>query len=116
MTAILRLVLVVALAAAAATACRRELRELPDLRSDEAAAALKAEPAFTTRRTSAIGRELLQVVAVRRIGRGSTEVEFTWRDAAPASNASAAPARTSMALFRVQEDGRWRLSSLFKLD
>jgi len=113
MTRVLRLTLVVVLAASAAPGCRREPA---DLRPDEAAAALKAEPTFTKRERSPGGRDLVAVVAVRRIGRSSTEVEFTWIDAPAAPGAATAVPRTSMALFRLQEDGRWHLATFFKLD
>ncbi|MEI6669649.1 MAG: hypothetical protein WCP29_15985 [Acidobacteriota bacterium] len=114
MTRALGLLCVVAIAASVAAACARPAR---DLRPDEAAAGLRAEPGFTTRDHSPIGRELVQILAVRRIGRSSCEVEFTWRDSAPSGLTPGASAvRTSMALFRVQDNGQWRVASLFKVD
>ena len=73
----LALTLVLGLALGGAWACSRS----DELTADDAAAALAANPNFTTRERSLTGRKLVEVVAVRRIGRSSTEVEFTWRDA-----------------------------------
>lgn len=87
-----------------------------DLTPDAAAAALRGSPAFTTRRGSIVSRELVDVIAVRRIGNSSTEVEFTWRDSAPQPGTVAAQVRTSMALFRQREPGVWVLSSLYKVN
>lgn len=86
------------------------------LNPDDAAAALRGSPAFTTRAGSIVSRELIEVVAVRRIGNSSTEVEFTWRDSAPPAGEAHAPVRTSMALFRMREPGVWVLSSLYKVN
>ena len=104
---------VVMIAVPVMTTCSRSQR---DIRPDEAAAGLRAEPGFTSREHSSVGRELVQVVAIRRIGRVSCEVEFTWKNTAPPAGQLVAPLRTSMALFRLQEDGRWRLTSLFRVD
>lgn len=99
------------------SACGRDadIAEATDtLSAEDAAAGLRAAQAFTTRPGSTVGRELIAIVTVRRIGRTSTEVEFTWRDSGPAG--SAAPVRTSMALFRLGENGAWGLRSLYKVD
>jgi hypothetical protein len=90
-----------------------------ELSVTEAEAGLRASPTFTTREGSVIGRELVEVVAIRRIGNTSTEVEFTWRDAAPPRRAradQANPLHTSMALFRLRSDGVWSLNSLYKVN
>ncbi len=113
------LVIVVAVAAVAITALvaiRSRPGEARDLRPEDAAAALRTEPGFTTREHSPVGRELMQILAVRRIGRSSCEVEFTWKDTVPPVGQRTASLRTSMGLFRLQEDGRWRLTSLFRVD
>lgn len=116
------LIVAVALAVTVATsvtsikACRR-LPGLPaDLRPEAAASALQSESVFTTRPNSPVGRKLVAVLAVRRIGRSSTEVEFTWRDTVPPEGQAEAPLRTSMALFRLQDDGEWRVTTLFRVD
>jgi hypothetical protein len=107
----LALALVLGLAAGGGWACRSS----DELTADDAAAALSASPGFTTREGSLTGRQLVEVRSVRRIGRSSTEVEFTWRDF-PLPPGQTAPLRTSAALFRMQEDGRWMLASLYKVD
>jgi hypothetical protein len=107
---------------------------ISDLSPGNAAAGLKESKAFTTRPGSPVGRELVEIVAVRRIGKSSAEVEFTWRNAGGAGTGVAtAPVMTSMALFRLRErDGSgtsslmvrlhlrepavWTLSSLYKVD
>lgn len=86
-----------------------------DLSVTEAEAGLRSSPTFTERPGSAVGRELVDIVAIRRIGRKSTEVEFTWRDAGSAGPPAAGP-RTSMALFRQRDDGVWVLNSLYKVN
>ena len=91
-------------------------REIGDLSEASAADALRAAPQFTTRSHSPVGRELVEVVAVRRIGRSSTEVEFTWRDTAAPVGETVAPLRTSMALFRLRDEGVWALASLYKVN
>jgi hypothetical protein len=90
--------------------------EFPDLSPEAAAAGLRSSPNFTTRPGSAVGRELIEVLAVRRIGRSSTEVEFTWRDTPAAPGQVVTTVKTSMALFRVRDDGTWGLSSLYKVN
>jgi len=90
-----------------------------ELSVTEAEAGLRASPTFTTRAGSVIGRELVEVVAIRRIGSSSTEVEFTWRDAVPPKRDEAGKAdslHTSMALFRLRSDGVWSLNSLYKVN
>jgi hypothetical protein len=90
-----------------------------ELSVTEAEAGLRSSPTFTTREGSVIGRELVEVVAIRRIGSSSTEVEFTWRDAVPATRDHADRANalhTSMALFRLRSDGVWSLNSLYKVN
>ncbi len=109
-----RLVGLALLVAALSVACGDG--EFPDLAPDAAAAGLRSSPTFTTRPGSAVGRELIEVLAVRRIGRSSTEVEFTWRDTPAAPGQAVTTVRTSMALFRVREDGTWGLSSLYKVN
>ena len=86
-----------------------------ELSASDAAAQLRAAPGFTTREGSLIGRQLVEVQVVRRIGRSSTEVEFTWRDA-PLPPGQTSPIKSSAALFRKQADGRWMLQSLYKVD
>jgi len=113
MTRRLAILIALAIALPTATGCRR----VPaDLQPAAAAAALRGEPAFTTRQNSAVGRQLVEVRIVRRIGRSSSEVEFTWRDTVPPEGQAEAPLRTSMALFRLQENGEWRLATLFRVD
>jgi hypothetical protein len=107
----LALALALGLAAGGAWACSRS----DALTADDAAAALAGNPGFTTRERSLTGRKLVEVVGVRRIGRSSTEVEFTWRDS-PLPPGQTAPLRTSMALFRKTDEGRWMLASLYKVD
>lgn len=102
-----------ALALVALASCGRSN---DDVTPAAAAAALRAETVFTTRAKSPVGRELLQVVVVRRIGRSSCEVEFTWKDTAPPAGQQTAPVRTSMALFRRGDDGSWKLASLYKVN
>lgn len=80
-----------------------------------AAQALRTSPGFTTREGSLVGRQLVEVLVVRRLARTATEVEFTWRDF-PLPPGQAAPLRTSLALFRIQEDGTWMLTSLYKVE
>ena len=107
------LILAMALAIPAAHACRR----LPaDMTPAAATSALRTDEGFTKRQNSPVGRQLVDVLVVRRIGRTSTEVEFTWRDAALPAGQADAPLRTSMALFRLQDDGQWRLTTLFRVD
>ncbi|MEK6631060.1 MAG: hypothetical protein AABY89_10025 [Acidobacteriota bacterium] len=108
----LPIALVLAASVALAAACGGKGDDLSRL---DAAAALRASPSFTMQIGAPIGRELVDVVAVRRIGLSSTEVEFTWHDAAVPSS-QPAPLRTSMALFRMQEDRRWVLTSLYKVN
>jgi hypothetical protein len=86
-----------------------------DLSVTEAEAGLRSSATFTARPGSPIGRELVEIIAIRRIGRRSTEVEFTWRDAGPAGQPPAG-LRTSMALFRQRDDGVWALNSLYKVN
>ncbi len=105
------LIVLAAFVAACGTPQRTE-----DLSPDTAAAALRGSPAFTTRQGSIVSRELVDVVAVRRIGNSSTEVEFTWRDSAPQPGTVVAQVRTSMALFRQREPGVWVLSSLYRVN
>jgi hypothetical protein len=100
--------------AALAMACGQT--EFPDLTPAEAADGLRSSPTFTTRPGSAVGRVLIEVLAVRRIGRSSTEVEFTWHDTPAAPGQPVTTVKTSMALFRVREDGTWGLSSLYKVN
>jgi hypothetical protein len=112
MKAWLALALVLGLALGGGWACGGRGDELT---AGDAAAALSGDPNFTTRERSLTGRKLVEVLAVRRIGRSSTEVEFTWRDS-PLPPGQPAPLRTSAALFRMQDDGRWMLTSLYKVD
>lgn len=109
---------VVAVTGAAAIRSRTRLQPdtWPDARPAEVAAELRAEESFTTRPNSPVGRTLVQVLAIRRIGRGSCEVEFTWRDTAPVAGQAVAPLHTSLALFRLQTDRQWRLTTLFRVD
>ena len=105
------LLLIVALA----PACGRDASDIKDLTVTEAEAGLRSSATFTTRPGSAVRRELVEIVAIRRIGRSSTEVEFTWRNAeVPAGQG--APVRTSMALFRLRDTGVWALASLYKVN
>lgn len=92
----------------------RQIRAGGELTSIEAATALRSSTAFTTREGSPVGRELVEVVLVRRIGRTSTEVEFTWRDT-PSATGSSDGVRTSMALFRNMDGKQWVLTSLYKV-
>jgi hypothetical protein len=107
----LALALVAGLTLCGASACRGRGDELS---AADAAEALKSEPGFTTREGSLIGRQLVEVTLVRRIGRSSTEVEFTWRDH-PLPPGQTGPLKTSMALFRMSDEGRWSLASLYKV-
>jgi hypothetical protein len=105
--------MVVACAVLAMPACARTAA---DLRADDAANSFRTEAGFTTREQSAVKREFVQILAIRRIGKSSTEVEFTWHDSTPPAGQAVAPLRRSMALFKIQDDGRWRLTSLFRVD
>jgi hypothetical protein len=102
----------VALLILGTAACRASRGELS---ADAAAEALRANPGFSTRQGSLVGRQLVEVLAVRRIGQSSTEVEFTWRDA-PVEPGRTAPLRSSMALFRRHPEQGWVLTSLYKVD
>ena len=104
-------VLVVGLALGGAWACRRS----DDLSAAEAAEALNATPGFTTREGSLTGRRLVEVLGVRRIGRSSTEVEFTWRDY-PLPPGQTGPLKTSMVLFRKDDDNRWAVTAFYKVN
>ena len=86
-----------------------------DLSAGDAATALRKTPGFATRQNSLVGRQLVEVLAVRRIGQSSTEVEFTWRDS-PVEPGRTAPLRTSAALFRRHPEQGWVLTSLYKVD
>jgi len=98
-------------------ACGRDASDIADLTINEAEAGLRSSASFTTRPDSPVRRELVEVVAIRRIGRSSTEVEFTWRDAPAAAGAHGDQAvRTSMALFRLRDTGVWGLASLYKVN
>jgi hypothetical protein len=112
----MRIWLVMALAAGltlgAGSACRGRG---DDLSAADAAAALSATPGFTTRDGSLVGRRLVEVTMVRRIGRSSTEVAFTWRDY-PMPPGETGALKTSMALFRVSDEGRWELAAFYKID
>jgi len=94
-----------------ASACRRGG---DDLTAAEAAAVLRGSTDFTARAGSLVGRRLEDVVVVRRIGRSSTEVEFTWRDY-PLPPGQTGALKTSMALFRKDNEGRWALAALFRV-
>lgn len=111
----LRLLIVVTVVAALLSACRSR-GDVEELSVTEAEAGLRSSATFTSRPGSPIGRALVEIVAIRRIGRSSTEVEFTWRDTVPAAGQAQAPLRTSMALFRLREGGIWQLSSLYKVN
>jgi hypothetical protein len=124
------LLVMVAFVIVGTSAC---VQTISDLSPDGAAAALRDSAGFTKRPDSPVRRELIEVVAVRRIGNSSTEVEFTWRDAdGTGSGVTAAPVKTSFALFRlrerevsglnslmvrlrIQEPATWALSSLYKV-
>jgi hypothetical protein len=108
----LALALVVGLALGGASACRRADDELTP---SAAAEALSTNVGFTTREKSLVGRRLEAVLAVRRIGLSSTEVEFTWRDY-PLPPGQTGPVKTSAALFRKDDEGRWALAAFFKVD
>jgi hypothetical protein len=112
--AALSLSLLLLVAFTALAGCRS--RDATALSSEQAAAALRTSPTFTTRPGSTVGRDLVEIVAVRRIGRSSTEVEFTWRDTTAPAGQPAQPLRTSMALFRLRDNGEWALASLYKVD
>lgn len=112
MTRLLALAIVLAIALPLAAGCRRTA---DDLRAEDAAAALRNAQAFTTRQNSSVGRQLVAVQMVRRIGRTACEAEFTWRDV-PQPGQPEPPLRTSMALFRLQEGGQWRPTTLFRVD
>ena len=105
------LALVAGLTLCGPSACRGRGDELS---AADAADAIASESGFATREGSRIGRQLVEVTMVRRIGRSSTEVEFTWRDH-PLPPGQTGPLKTSMALFRMSDDGRWRLASLYKV-
>ena len=111
---ILRLFVFVTVVTALAPACRGG--DVEELSVNEAEAGLRSSATFTSRQGSPVGRELIEIVAIRRIGRSSTEVEFTWRDTVPLAGQTQAPVRTSMALFRLREGGVWALSSLYKVN
>jgi hypothetical protein len=96
-------------------ACGRDASDIKDLTVTEAEAGLRSSATFTTRPGSSVRRELVSIVAIRRIGRSSTEVEFTWHDE-PSPATGDAPARTSMALFRLRDTGVWALASLYKVN
>lgn len=106
------IVLLACLALATTPSCRRGVR---DLSSADAAAALRAESGFTSRPGSPVGRELVEILAVRRIGQSSTEVEFTWRDRPSPAGQATAPLKTGMALYRLDGEGHWQLASLYKV-
>jgi hypothetical protein len=110
---LLRLVVVFVLVAGGLAGCR--LWRSP-LSISQAEASLRSSPEFTTRPGSAIGRELVEITVMRRIGTHSIEVEFTWHDTVPAAGQAQAPLRTSMALFREREDRTWTLASLYKVN
>lgn len=95
----------------------RQDSDLPggSLTAPEAAAALRTSPGFLTREDSPVGRELVDVLFVRRIARTATEVEFTWRDVLPDGRRSPT-LRTSLALFRNTDGRQWVLRSLYKVD
>jgi hypothetical protein len=105
------LLLAVVFAAGLGCGCRNVLPT-----TDEAAAALRATTAFTQRPGSPVGRELVDVLSVRRLSRQSAEVEFTWRDTAVPAGSPPPPLRTSMALFRRLRNGTWALEVLYKVD
>ena len=97
-----------------------------DLTREQAAAILRASPPFTTRKNSPVRRELVEVTFVKRVGNHAIEAEFTWKDAPSLPNAlEDAPRgpraskdgaiKKSMALFR-DNDGEWKLTSLYKVD
>lgn len=90
--------------------------DVDELSVTEAEAGLRSSPNFTSRPGSTVGRQLVEIIAIRRIGRSSTEVEFTWRDTVPPAGQAQAPLRTSMALFRIRDEGVWALSSLYKVN
>jgi hypothetical protein len=78
-------------------------------------AGLGASPAFSAGSDNPVGRRLVEVTAVRRIASSATEVEFTWRATLPPAGQTPAPLRTSMALFRLDDQGAWVLTSLYKI-
>lgn len=102
-------------AASLAVSCGRR-GDVEELSVTEAEAGLRSSTTFTSRPGSTVGRELVEIVAIRRIGRSSTEVEFTWRDTVPPAGQSQSPLKTSMALFRIRDEGVWALSSLYKVN
>jgi hypothetical protein len=104
--------LVLGLALGSTSACRRARDEVSPA---HAAAELASTSGFATRPNSPVGRRVVEVLAVRRIGRSSIEVEFTWQDY-PLPPGQTSPIRASMALFRKGEDGQWRVTSLYKVD
>lgn len=107
----LAFLLIAGVALGASASCRAT----DELTPAEAADALRASPGFTVRERSLVGRKLEQVLVVRRIGNSSTEVEFTWRDA-PLPPGETSPLKTSMALFRKDDEGRWALAAFYKVD
>jgi hypothetical protein len=109
MTAV-KVVFAVVLCSLVTAACGRV-----ELTAARAAELLKASRDFTTRPASPVRRELVEVTRVRRIGRTSTEAEFSWRDVDPGPSGPASGPKTGMALFRWTEKG-WVLASLFKVD
>lgn len=85
------------------------------LSASYAAAALTQSTGFTQREGSPNRRELVKILAVRRIGQTSIEVEFNWRDVGP-DGTKAPDVRTSLALFRDRGGNQWVLTSLYKVD
>ena len=106
----LRALLAALLLAALACGCRGG-----GLTPGDAARALRASPVFTQRAGSHAGRELVEILVVRPLGRTSAEVEFTWRDAPGPGGTSSRPLRSSMALFKKLGDGTWSLAMLYKV-
>ena len=86
------------------------------LTPQDAARTIRNSPTFGQRAGSLAGRELVEVLTVRRLGRDSAEIEFTWRDAPAPPGGSARPIKPAMALFRRTADGTWVLASLYKVD
>ena len=109
----LALALVVGLALGGAWACRRADDELTA--ADGGGGAQHQCRASRHARGRSSGRRLEAVLAVRRIGLSSTEVEFTWRDY-PLPPGQTGPLKTSVALFRKDDEGRWALAAFFKVD
>jgi hypothetical protein len=100
-------------AVALSAACGR--RPGADLTARDAAAQLRASPAFAAGADESATRELVEITALRRLGSSSTEVEFTWRATPVSPVPASAPLKTSMALFRLDDRGRWALASLYKV-